>query len=179
MEKYSFNPYDSKFTKLYQREKGKLRKILLNGAKIEHIGSTAIPGLGGKGIIDIAISVPRKQIRRTKSALQRAGYDHKVNSGHTERLFFQKIYRSGTRERRVHIQLTHDNSHTLQAAVALRNYLRNKKRVAQDYAIIKMNAVKLAKGEGAKYRRYKRCFLDTLEKEALKHSSLSQPSHSS
>ena len=51
MEKYKFRKYDPKFGELFKREKAKLKKII-PGIKIEHIGSTAVPSLGGKGIID-------------------------------------------------------------------------------------------------------------------------------
>ena len=60
-KKYSFNKYLDIYRKLFIKEKYKLVSILPN-AKIEHVGSTSIIGLGGKGIIDIAISVPKNKI---------------------------------------------------------------------------------------------------------------------
>lgn len=60
MLKYVFRPYDPIFPKLFIKEKNRLKKFLGRTVLIEHVGSTAIPGLGGKGIIDIAIAAPDK-----------------------------------------------------------------------------------------------------------------------
>lgn len=59
LRKYVFRRYNSKYELLFNKEKAKLKKILPK-AKIEHVGSTAVKGLGGKGIIDISIIVPKK-----------------------------------------------------------------------------------------------------------------------
>ena len=72
LKKYSFNKYSKKYHQLFNKEKIKLKKIFLK-AKVEHIGSSSIKGLGGKGIIDIAISVPKKEIQSTRKKLQKEG----------------------------------------------------------------------------------------------------------
>ena len=53
--KYFYQPYNDNFRQLYREEELKLRNILGNNIIIEHCGSTAIPGLGGQGIIDILL----------------------------------------------------------------------------------------------------------------------------
>lgn len=50
-QKYKFRKYDPKYPLLYKRERMKLRRILGKSPKIEHVGSTAVPGLGGKGLL--------------------------------------------------------------------------------------------------------------------------------
>ena len=54
LEKYSFNEYSAKYKKQFYIEKLKLKKIIPK-TKIEHVGSSSVRGLGGKGIIDLAI----------------------------------------------------------------------------------------------------------------------------
>ncbi|WP_394252767.1 GrpB family protein [Arthrobacter pityocampae] len=44
---------------------------------IEHVGSTAIPGLPAKPILDIDIIVPRDVVPAAIEALERAGYVHR------------------------------------------------------------------------------------------------------
>ena len=63
MNKYIFKPYHEIFPKLFEQEKLRLSKYLTGEYMIEHIGSTAVPGLGGKGIIDIMISVSKDKMR--------------------------------------------------------------------------------------------------------------------
>ena len=52
------NPYDEKWPALFEREKERVLKILKDKAlMIEHIGSTSVPGLMAKPIIDILLVV--------------------------------------------------------------------------------------------------------------------------
>ena len=52
------NPYDEKWPALFEREKERILKILKDKAlMIEHIGSTSVPGLMAKPIIDILMVV--------------------------------------------------------------------------------------------------------------------------
>lgn len=52
------NPYDEKWPALFEREKERILKILKDKAlMIEHIGSTSVPGLTAKPIIDILLVV--------------------------------------------------------------------------------------------------------------------------
>lgn len=51
--------YNSKYARLFQNEKKKLNNALNNICLVDHIGSTAIPGVDGKGIIDIMLVYQR------------------------------------------------------------------------------------------------------------------------
>ena len=169
-KKYSFKKYKEDYTQLFKKEKYKLKKIFPK-AETEHIGSSAIRNLGGKGIIDIAISVSKKAIPNAIKKLQRNGFEYKPFAGDKDRIFLQKIIKYAGNERRVHIQLTNTNSKTWKSMMALREYLKKHKDVAKEYAQVKREAVKHAKGEGKKYRKYKKFFLQKIEKLALKEYS--------
>jgi len=57
--KIELAPYDAEWPQLYEREAAHIRKIL--GDKVlllEHVGSTSVPGLPAKPIIDIDLQVP-------------------------------------------------------------------------------------------------------------------------
>lgn len=56
-----FQPYDPIFIQLFEAGKERLLKFLGKQYPIEHIGSTAVPNLGGKGVTDICIIVPKKE----------------------------------------------------------------------------------------------------------------------
>lgn len=62
MKKYVFKPYKESFPELFDNEKKRIAALLGTDPVIEHIGSTAVPGLGGKGIIDIAIAVKKENL---------------------------------------------------------------------------------------------------------------------
>ncbi len=59
-KKYVFKPYNQKFSELFEKEKERIISCLKKRLSIEHVGSTAVPDLGGKGIIDIAIGVNKE-----------------------------------------------------------------------------------------------------------------------
>lgn len=167
-KKYKFKPYNKEYPRLYQKEKTKLIKILSKTAKIEHIGSTSVPGLGGKGIIDIIIAVPKKDILKIRRRLQDIGYTFKEKAGSKKRLFFERDYMHNKNIRRVHLQLTFINSSIWKKSIAVRDYLTANRKEAEKYAKIKKQATKIAKGEGKKYRKYKEGYLKDLERKTLK-----------
>lgn len=48
---------------------------------VEHVGSTAVPGLAAKPVLDIDVIVPRDHIRAAIQALSAAGYRHVGDGG--------------------------------------------------------------------------------------------------
>jgi GrpB-like predicted nucleotidyltransferase (UPF0157 family) len=51
--------YDPRWPALYEREAERIRAVLGDRAvRVEHVGSTSVPGLAAKPIIDIALAVP-------------------------------------------------------------------------------------------------------------------------
>ena len=156
MKKYKFRKYKKNYPKLYCKEENKLNKVL-SGAKIEHIGSTAVTDVGGKGIIDIIISVPKNEIKEIKEKLIKQGYGFKSKAGEKNRLFFEKDY--GTlKKRRVHLQLTSNNSNIWKKSIKFRDLLRKNKKIRGEYSLIKQDAVKHGK-QGAEYRAHKKEFI--------------------
>jgi GrpB-like predicted nucleotidyltransferase (UPF0157 family) len=50
--------YDSDWPRLYEREEERIRSVLGEGViRIEHVGSTSVPGLPAKPVIDIVLEV--------------------------------------------------------------------------------------------------------------------------
>ena len=79
-EHVSIVPYDTQWPELFRREREHLRACLpaeLLG-RIEHFGSTAVPGLAAKPIVDILVEVADLQAAQTKivPVLEAQGYDY-------------------------------------------------------------------------------------------------------
>lgn len=165
-QKYKFNKYSKSYTIRFREEYRKLRKILPY-AKIEHVGSSAVKNLGGKGIIDILIAVDKKSKNKAKKQLQNYGYEYTYHPNDSNRMFFKRIIKYSKKERRIHIHLTHYNSHNWKSIIGVRNFLRDDKKTAREYTKVKKCAVKYANGNGKKYRDYKDSYLKKLEKQAI------------
>jgi len=165
--KYVFRKYSERFPALFAYEKKRLREIFPS-ALIEHVGSSAVPNLGGKGIVDVMVAVPKQSVASALRKLTAHEYEYTGRGGSQDRKFLRRIVRYAGRERGVHIHLTHDGSHIWRAAVAVRNYLRRNKTIAREYAKLKRLAVREAGDDGKKYRRLKKDFLDQIERKALR-----------
>lgn len=55
---------------------------------VEHVGSTAVPGLAAKPILDIDIIVERQHVRAAIAALENIGYVHRGDLGVKDREAF-------------------------------------------------------------------------------------------
>ena len=167
-KKYRFKPYSKRYPELFRREKARLRKILGKSVNIYHIGSTAVPGMGGKGIIDVQLSCPKGRVLSTKGKLEKNGYHPKTWAHPTERFFFWKDYKYAGKERRVHIQLTCKGSRAEKEHLAFAQCLRTNKTAFDKYYAIKQKASRLAKGEKKVYRKTKQGLIYRLTRKAMK-----------
>ena len=55
--KVSLEPYNPKWTEDFLQEKIELQNIFGKETPIEHVGSTSVPGLSAKPIIDIVVGL--------------------------------------------------------------------------------------------------------------------------
>lgn len=166
-QKYKYRKYDKSYPELFRKEKIKLGKTLKNTI-IEHVGSTSIKGLGGKGIIDIAIRTPRNKITEYINKLKKLEYKQAYNHKRTHKnIFLQRIIKYKGKERRIHIHLALTDRH-FDTFILVRDYLKKHRDASKRYAEIKKEGVLYAKGEGEKYREYKKEFLEKLQKKAFK-----------
>ncbi len=156
MDKYVFKPYSKIFPHLFDREKERLAGRVNPAWAIEHVGSTAVVGLGGKGIIDIAIAVDRGDWKSAKGQLQSLGYDFRATGSTDDRWFFRMDLPDPEEGmRRYHVHLTYPESADWKGLIGFRDYLRSHPDDARRYAEMKKRAVIEANCDGKKYRQLK------------------------
>lgn len=89
---------------LYEQEAHRVRQAL--GAAvvaIEHVGSTAVPGLAGKPVIDISVGLGALRLERAQIvAMESLGYQYLGEHGLPGRLFFRRE-EDGRRTHHVHV----------------------------------------------------------------------------
>ena len=170
MEKYVFKPYNPIWPKLFMRECERIKRNIFWAINIEHIGSTAVPGLGGKGIIDIAIAAGKEDLERTAKVLQEfLGYVFRESGSTIERLFF-RIDLPDEEEgmRRYHVHLSFAESSEWRDLILFRDYLRDHSEEVQRYAELKKDLVDQVRGDGGLYRKHKAPFFEEVLKKAQK-----------
>lgn len=173
MKKYVFKPYNSLFPLLFIKEKERISQSLFQQACIKHVGSTAIPGLGGKGIIDIAIAVEKSMLSQAKLALETLGYEFR-SSFSTEERFYFVAYLPDCEEglRRYHLHLTHPQSKPWQDLIGFKNYLLCHPKKVKEYAALKKRAALEAKEDGKIYQKIKEPIFQKYYTFLLKQSKM-------
>jgi GrpB-like predicted nucleotidyltransferase (UPF0157 family) len=76
--------YDPRWPELFLREAGRIRSVLGTRAlRIEHVGSTAVPGLVAKPVIDLLLEVADSADESAYApALEAAGYALNIRESH-------------------------------------------------------------------------------------------------
>jgi len=127
--------YDPTWPGRFRQLATQLRRALgATAHRIDHIGSTAVPGLDAKPVIDIQVSVPDLEpVDRYGRALASVGFVFRAdNPDRTKRYF-----REAPGQPRTHIHVRPCGSWAEQFALLFRDFLRAHPAEAEQYAAIK------------------------------------------
>ena len=123
--------WPAEFVRLRDRAEAALGDLAV---AIEHVGSTAVPGLPAKDLIDlVAVVESDDDVPEAIARLEAIGYEARGNLGVEGREAFW--WPEG--EKRHHLYVSPMTSAELQAQVAFRDLLRTDPVVAQDYVALK------------------------------------------
>ncbi|SCK59195.1 GrpB family protein [Streptomyces sp. WMMB 322] len=120
---------------------------------VEHVGSTSVPGLAAKPVIDLMASVTTLDdvTAGRRAALRRLGY-RLQETGMPGRLFYFRSRADGRRSHHLHI-VTADTWDTRNERL-FRDHLRSHPQVAQEYGELKRRAAADAE-DGLAYTKRK------------------------
>lgn len=133
------NEYDPEWGSRYEKEKEQLSELLGDVAlDIQHIGSTAIPGLSAKPIIDIAVLVKdQEQAESVIRPLEKLGYSFDRNAHQKTQFPERHFFRKGT-PTQFHLSLGYaDKGSFWKRQTLFRDYLRDHSDVRDEYRAIK------------------------------------------
>ena len=128
-------PYDAEWPILFALLGCALRTELGDVAlRIDHIGSTSVPGLDAKPIIDVQVSVATfEPLDAYRGPLESLGYVFRADN--TERT--KRYFRESPGGRRTHIHVRRAGSFSEQFALLFRDYLRAHTEDTRRYAKLK------------------------------------------
>ncbi|HTV42015.1 MAG TPA: GrpB family protein [Candidatus Sulfotelmatobacter sp.] len=133
---------------------------------LHHIGSTAIPGIYAKPIIDILAEVTSLDALDVHVNDMRAlGYESMGEFGIPGRRYFRKDNDGGMRTHHVHA-FAHQSPHIVRH-LAFREYLLSHPETAQAYSDLKRRLVQTCDGDIDAYVEGKDAFVKAVEREAL------------
>ena len=129
-------PYDSRWPLAFQAERDRMTAALGGLVRrVDHHGSTAVPGLAAKPIIDMQISVGRLHpIDAYAPALARLGYEH---APHPDDACCPFFHRPHAWPHTHHVHVVQLGGAEERRTLAFRDYLRECRDVAGEYEALK------------------------------------------
>jgi GrpB-like predicted nucleotidyltransferase (UPF0157 family) len=156
--------YDAFWQLQFVQEAEKIKKALnAPTLMIEHIGSTAVPGLCAKPIIDILVAVEDLKDEKIVAGLGELGYVFEPDAGEPDRLFFCKVT-----VRRYHVHVVQRESWAFRRHILFRDYLISNPSVCSEYAALKRESAKKYRTDRAGYTRSKTEFIESALRRAAK-----------
>ncbi len=160
-------PHDPTWSDAFTREAARLSDVLGgNVIALHHIGSTAIPGILAKPIIDILGAVASlEEVDRETAKFERIGYEAMGTFGIDGRRYFRRFDASGMRTHHLHIFKS--GSENIERHLAFREYLRGHSERAAEYSALKALLVSDEKMTWESYQDGKDLFVKMTERDAV------------
>ncbi|WP_064695890.1 GrpB family protein [Rhizobium aegyptiacum] len=157
-------PYDPQWPADFRRIRARLLTLLPQALSIDHIGSTSIPGMIAKPLVDIDIVLPSlDHIRDATRVLLAEGYEPRGNRYDEEVWAF--LWKGSIPAERVYLCPAGNRTH--RNRLAFRDYLIAHPQSASDYAVLKRRLAAEFRMDGDRYTALKREFVDTVVAQAL------------
>ena len=158
-------PHDPRWHEMFQDEVASLRNILGDSAReVHHMGSTAIPGICAKPIIDVLVVVRDiAAIDGFDETMRARGYLPKGENGIPGRRYFVK----GSEETHTHhVHIYQAGNPDIQRHLAFRDYLIAHPEEARGYGRLKEDLARRFATDGASYTRGKDVFVQAIDRKA-------------
>ncbi|MBS12810.1 MAG: hypothetical protein CME19_14540 [Gemmatimonadetes bacterium] len=147
-------PYQASWVDEFHQIGTRLRKILQDEAiRIDHIGSTSVPGLAAKDIIDIQITVRNlDNISEFIGRMCAEGYVYREGNqsdiyvgpeGGDKRQWRKRYFRQAEGERSIHIHVRQQGNLNQRYPILFRDYVRNNPTARAGYDQIKRRLVEI------------------------------------
>lgn len=162
--------YDPQWVQQYAAEAESIKHVLAGvNHVVQHIGSTAVPGLPAKPVIDIMVGVPDySRIDGIRAELETIHY---VADPHAERDEpSRKVFRKGstdmTQPRSHHLHLTIIGGDYWRRILTFRDQLRRDPQAAARYAEVKCRMLTECRGDSRAYTAGKHDVVKEIERTA-------------
>lgn len=139
-------PYDPAWPNDFASLAARLRIAMGDAAlRVDHIGSTSVPGLAAKNIIDIQVTVDVLEpgiVELLESAgfayVQEHSQDHVPAGQNPDPALWSKLFfRNRAGERACHVHVRAEGNPNQRYALLFRDYLRSNHRAAQSVELVK------------------------------------------
>ena len=153
------SPYWEEWKNLFEIEKRDIEKAIGNYIEdIQHVGSTSIPGMSAKPILDIAIAVKDfEEARICIKPLCDMEYTFRGENGIPRRHYFLKGEPCTH-----HIHMLEKDNEEWEKLILFRDYLRSNQNIAEEYKELKRNLLQRLRGDRKAYQAAKADFVEAV-----------------
>lgn len=176
-EEIAITPYDPRWPESFRQEREHLQSCLPNDLvqRIEHFGSTAVPGLAAKPIVDILVEVTDLQATKDRivPVLESQGYEYFWRPMFGDdgppfyAWFIKREPRTGARTHHIHMVEGHFAEHW--DRLFFRDYLIEKPEVAKQYEALKVQLATASPQDRVAYTRGKTEFVVKVTEQAKRY----------
>jgi GrpB-like predicted nucleotidyltransferase (UPF0157 family) len=169
--------YDPDWPARFDAEKVRLLSQIGRWSRgIEHIGSTAVPGLAAKPVIDIMPGVlSMADAESCIEGMRRLGYEYVPEF--EDALPDRRYFRKGRPEQRWHVHIVEIDGEFWKRHIAFRDYLRESPETSAEYAALKRHLAEQYPRDSLAYTDAKSEFIRGIEEKAA--AAMGPSSHSS
>jgi GrpB-like predicted nucleotidyltransferase (UPF0157 family) len=161
--------YDKQWKKLFEKESALISSRIKDYiVDIQHIGSTAIPGIAAKPIIDIAVAIDDlSNIKQVVNLLEKGEYEYRGEQGIPDRHLFVR----GDEECRTHhLHVMVNTSNEWKKHILFRDYLRQHPTEVKQYSDLKKRLAAEFEFDRGKYTDGKEEFIKSIIEKAKEES---------
>ncbi len=164
-------PHNPEWRQEFEREAEQMTKALGgNVVTVHHIGSTAIPGIYAKPILDILLVVrSHAELDAKQAALEAIGYEARGEAGIPGRRFFRQDNALGDRTHQIHA--FEDGSPQIMRHLAFRDYLIAHPEAARQYSDLKRILAAQHPSDIEAYMDGKEAFIQEIDQRAARLSA--------
>ena len=166
--------YDPEWSKWFEEIKAYLgEKISQACIQIEHVGSTSIPGMTAKPIIDLILVIKPQDFEEIKGLLAERGYYHQGDLGIKDREVFRLRDTSLQSPGPVpyhHLYVCPKHSPELTKEIAFREFLRQNKEYAERLSELKWSLAEAFDNDRDAYIEGKAALCREITERALERS---------
>ncbi|MBV9386044.1 MAG: GrpB family protein [Chroococcidiopsidaceae cyanobacterium CP_BM_ER_R8_30] len=173
MDEVVITEYDPHWTILFEQEASRICEVLDRDliTRIEHFGSTAVPGLAAKPVIDLLVEV--RSLAQAKqvavSQLEPLGYVYWFDNPDPQRMFFVKgLPPNGPRTHHIHMI---EPDSILWERLIFRDYLCQHPDEAARYAQLKLYLAQRFSSDREAYTRGKAKYIESVMQKARQQTA--------
>jgi GrpB-like predicted nucleotidyltransferase (UPF0157 family) len=174
-DKVAVVPYDPHWAKLFERERLHLFSCLPNDVvkRIEHFGSTAVPGLPAKPIVDMLVEVAslEETRKRVTPILEAQGYDYfwRPSFGDDTPPFYAWFIKRDENGKRTHHIHMVEATFELWDRLLFRDYLIAFPEIAREYGRLKEELSHAFQNDRVAYSEAKSNFITGITEKAKRY----------